>query len=84
MPFNKKKSYDLLKSNKKSSLSSGGLYTKKPNPNCKDCPHRPPKNLTPFSSISSSTGLISRLPKQKNTKKLHKILKEKMSSRMCA
>ena len=28
MPFNKKKSYDLLKSNKKSSLSSG-TYTKK-------------------------------------------------------
>ena len=38
MPFNKKKSDDLLKTNKKSSLSSGP-YTKKPNPNCKDCPH---------------------------------------------
>ena len=61
MPFNKKKSYDLLKSNKKSSLSSG-TYTKKPNPNCKDCPHRPPKSLTPS---SSSAVLISRLPKQK-------------------
>ena len=70
MPFNKKKSYNLLKPDKKTSLSSGS-YTKKPNLNCKDCPHRPPKSLTPS---SSSTGLISRLPKQKNTKKLHKIL----------
>ena len=68
MPFNKKKSYDLLKSSKKSSLNSG-TYTKKPNPNCKDYPHRPPKSLTPSSTSSSSTGLIS-----KNTKKLHKIL----------
>ena len=73
MPFNKKKSYDLLKSNKKSSLSSES-YTKKSNSNYRDCPHRPPKSLTPSSSSSSSTGLISRLPKQKNTKKLHKIL----------
>ena len=73
MPFNKKKSYDLLKSNKKSSLSSGS-YTKKPNPNCKDCPHRPPKSLTPSSSSSSSTGLISRLQEHKNTKKPHKML----------
>ena len=72
MPFNKK-SYNLLKSNKKSSLSIGS-YTKKPNPNCKECPHQPPKSLTPSSSSSSSTGLISRLPKQKNTKKLYKIL----------
>ena len=38
MPFNKKKSYDLLKSTKKSSLNSGS-YTKKPNPNCNNCPH---------------------------------------------
>ena len=67
MPFNKKRSYDLLKSNKKSTLSSG-TFTKKTNPNCKDCPHRPSKSLTPSSSSSSSTGLISRLPKQKNTK----------------
>ena len=51
MPFNKKKSYDLLKSSKKSSLNSG-TYTKKPNPNCKDYPHRPPKSLTPSSTSS--------------------------------
>ena len=73
MPFNKKKSYNLLKSNKTSSLNSGS-YTKKPNPNCSNCPT---KSLTPDSSSSSSSsskGLISRLPKQKNTKKLHKIL----------
>ena len=76
MPFNKKKSYDLLKSDKKSSLNSGS-YTKKPNPNCNNCPHGPAKSLRPSSSSSSSSssiGLISRLPKQKNTKKLHKIL----------
>ena len=73
MPFNKKKSYNLLKSNKTSRLNSGP-YTKKPNPNCSNCP---PKSLAPSSSTSSSSsskGLISRLPKQKNTKKLHKIL----------
>ena len=67
IPFNKKKSYDLLKSNKKSSSGSGS-YTEKPNSNCSNCPHRPPKSLTPSSSSSSnssSTGLISRLPKQK-------------------
>ena len=29
MPFNNKKSYDLLKSNKKSSSSSSGTYNKK-------------------------------------------------------
>ena len=73
MPFNKKKSYDLLKSNKKSSINRGS-YTKKTNPNCNNSPHRPANSLTPSSSSSSSTGLISRLPKQKNTKKLHKIL----------
>ena len=47
MPFNKKKCYNLLKSDKKISLSSGS-YTKKTNPNCKDCPHRPPESLTPI------------------------------------
>ena len=74
MPFNKKISYNLLKPNKTSSSVSSGSYTKKSNPNCSDCPHQLPKSLTPSSSSSSSTGLISRLPKQKNTKKLHKIL----------
>ena len=66
MPFNKKKSYDLIKSNKKSSSSSGSCSkkteTKKVSPSSSS------------SSASSSTGLISKLPKQKNTKKLHKIL----------
>ena len=66
MPFNKKKSYDLLKSNKKST-SSGGTYNKKTET----------KKVSPSSSslsANSSTGLISKLPKQANTKKLHKIL----------
>ena len=81
MPFSSKK-YNVSKEHKKGSTISApsGTYTKKPNPNCKKCLHRPPKSLTPSSSSSSnssnlsSTGLISRLPKQKNTKKLHKIL----------
>ena len=49
MPFNKKKCYNLLKSDKKTSLSSGS-YTKKTNPNCKDCPHRLPKSLNAYKS----------------------------------
>ena len=78
MPFSKKK-YNVLKERKQSSSISApsGTYTKKPNLNCKNCPHRPPKTLTPSSSSSSnssSTGLILKLQKQKNTKKLHKIL----------
>ena len=66
MPWNKKKSYNLLKSDKKET-SGAGTYTKKSNT----------QNLTPSSSSSlanSATGLISKLPKQANTKKLHKIL----------
>ena len=66
MPWNKKKSYNLLKSDKKKT-SGAGTYTKKSNM----------QNLTPSSSSSlanSATGLISKLPKQANTKKLHKIL----------
>ena len=66
MPWNKKKSYNLLKSDKNKS-ASGRTYTKK----------KEMKNVSPSSSSSSansSTGLISKLPKQTNTKKLHKIL----------
>ena len=78
MSFSKKK-HNVSKEHKKgSSLSPpSGTYTQKPNSNCKNCPHRAPKSLTPSSSSSSnssSTTLISRLPKQKNTEKLHKIL----------
>ena len=83
MPISNKK-YNVSKEHKKgSSISTPtGTYTKiKSNSNyCKNCLHTPPKSLTPSSSslsISSnslSKGLISRLPKQKNTKELHKIL----------
>ena len=85
MPFSKKK-YNILKEHKKGSSISppSGMYSKKPNPSCKDCPHRPTKNLTPTSSRSSSNSLISsskgllsknKVPKQVNTtKKLKKIL----------
>ena len=72
----KQKKYSVLKEHKKGSSISAplGTYTKRPNSNCKNCPHG---ILTPSSSSlsnSSSTGLISKLPKQKNTKKLHKLL----------
>ena len=82
MPFSDKK-YNVSKEHKKgTSISTPtGTYTKiKSNSYCKNCPHRPPKSLTPSSSTSStssnssSKGLISRLPKQKNSKKIHKIL----------
>ena len=66
MPWNKKKSYNLLKLNKKDSSSSGS-YTKKTET----------KKVSPSSSSSSTnstTGLISKLPQQANTKKLHKLL----------
>ena len=66
MPWNKKKSYNLLKSDKNKS-TSGGTYTKK----------KETKNISPSPSSSSanlSTGLTSKLPQQANTKKLHKIL----------
>ena len=66
MPWNKKKSYNLLKLNKKGSSSSGS-YTKKTET----------KNVSPSSSSSaakSTIGLISKLPKQANTKKRHKLL----------
>ena len=79
MPFSSKKKYNVLKEQKKGSSISvpSGTYTKKPNSDFKNCPHRPPKSATPSSSSSSkssSTGLISKRPKQKNTKKLDKIL----------
>ena len=67
MPWNKKGSYNLLKSSDKKKTSGAGTYTKKGNT----------QNLSPFSSSSSAnsaTGLISKLPKQENTKKLHKML----------
>ena len=65
MPWNKKKSYNLLKSVK--SKTENGTYTKKTET-------RKISNSSSSSSASSSTGLISKLPKQANTKKLHKIL----------
>ena len=63
MLWNKKKSYNLLKSDKKTS-AAGGKYTKKTE-----------TKISPSLSSSlaySSTGLISKLPKQANTIKLHK------------
>ena len=87
MPFLTKK-YNMLKQHKKGSNISppSCTYTKKPNPLCKDCPHRPPKSLTPSSSrslsrssssslINSSKGLLKNVPKQvKTNNKLKKIL----------
>ena len=64
MPWNKKKSHNLLKLNKK---DSSGSYTKKTET----------KKVSPSSSSSSAnstTVLISKLPKQANTKKFHKLL----------
>ena len=66
MPWNKKKPYNLLKLNKKDSTTSGS-YTKTTEA----------KKVLPSSSSSSAdstTGLISKIPKQANTKKLHKLL----------
>ena len=65
MLWKKKKSYNLLKSDKKTS-AAGSKYTKKTE-----------TKISPSSSSSlakSLTGLILKLPKQANTKKLHKIL----------
>ena len=67
MPWNKESSYNLLKSDKKSNAGAVGKYMKTNTKN----------NISPSSSSSlanSSTGLISKLPKQVNMKKLHKIL----------
>ena len=52
MPFSSKKNYNVLKEQKKGSSISvpSGTYTKKPNSNFKNCPHRPPKSLTPSST----------------------------------
>ena len=66
MPWNKKKSYNLFKSDKKSSAANG-TYTKKTET-------RKISQSLSSSSANSSTGLIWKLPKQANTKKLHKIL----------
>ena len=66
MAWNKKKSYNLLKSDKKSKTANG-TYTKKTE-------MRKISNSLSSSSANSSTGLILKLPKQANTKKLHKIL----------
>ena len=66
MPWNKERSYNLLKSDTKSKTANG-TYTKKTET-------RKVSNSSSSSSANSSTGLISKLPKQANTKKLHKIL----------
>ena len=66
MPWNKKRSYNLLKSDTKSKTANG-TYTKKTET-------RKVSNSSSSSSANSSTGLISKLPKQANTKKLHKML----------
>ena len=62
MPFSNKK-YNVSKEHKKgSSISTPtGTYTKiKSNSNyCKNCPHRPPKSLTPSSSSSSTSSKSS-------------------------
>ena len=78
MPFNKKKSYDLLKSNKKV-VQVVELIQK--NPNCKDCLHRPPKSLTPS---SSSTGLIQDFRNKKTLNNFIKYYKNgKRSCQIC-
>ena len=82
MTFSNKKYVSKEHKKGRSISTPTGTYTKiKSNSNyCKNCPHRPATSLTPSSSSSStssnssSKGLISRLPKQKSTKKLHKIL----------
>ena len=82
MTFSNKKYVSKEHKKGRSISTPTGTYTKiKSNSNyCKNCPHRPTTSLTPSSSSSStssnssSKGLISRLPKQKSTKKLHKIL----------
>ena len=66
MPWNKKKSYKLLKSDKNKS-AAGGTYTKKT-----ETKKNSPSSSS--SSANSSTGLILKLPKQANTRKFHKIL----------
>lgn len=54
MPLMKKKTkYNLVKTNKNNDGS--GTYTKKPNPDCKKCPHKPPKSITRSSSSSSNS-----------------------------
>ena len=60
MPWNKKKSYNLLKSDKKSKTANG-TYTKKTET-------RKISNSSRSSSVNSSTGLISKVPKQANIK----------------
>ena len=60
MPWNKKKSYNLLKSDKKSKTANG-TYTKKKET-------RKISNSSRSSSANSSTGLISKVPKQANIK----------------
>ena len=62
MPWNKKKSYNLLKSDKKSNTANSGTYTKKKTET------RKISNSSSSSSANSSTGLISKLPKQANAK----------------
>ena len=69
MPWNKKKLYNLLESADKkttSAAATGGKYTKKTETKI--------SSFSSSSSANSSTGLILKLPKQVNTKKLHKIL----------
>ena len=91
IPFSTKKNNGSKQHKRGSNISlSSGTYTKKTNPSCKDCPHRPPKSLTPSSSrssssssINSSKGLLKNVPKQvKTNNKLKKILWR--TTRMCA
>lgn len=63
MPWGKKKKYNVSNTNKSSKELNIGTYIKK---------IETKSNVS--SSSSKNTGLISSLPKQANTKKLHQIL----------
>ena len=58
MPWKKKKSYNVSNANTNSNQTNIGKYTKK-------------KETTPN---NSNSGVVYSLPKQPNTKRLHKIL----------
>ena len=64
MPWKKKVSYNFVKSSEKQKTLSTGTYTKK-----KD--NRQKAQSAPNLTMGT---LVSKLPKQPNTKKLHKIL----------
>ena len=60
MPWGKNKSYSFNQSSNKEKKSSvqGTSYTKKLNPDCKNCPHKPQQISA---SQESKTGKLSRI-----------------------